>query len=144
MMKNNVERLRLVGFCKTTIDYILSLSPNSDDMKKIISEIDWNKIKLVEARMMANDMIEWGSTLSKDQISVLDSILQTSGSPTFTVMKYRNYRKFLKILSRGFIKSESEFYLIQNFLSDADSKDFSEEELTQAEKLSRAYETSIS
>jgi hypothetical protein len=144
MMKNNVERLRLVGFCKTTIDYILSLSPNSDDMKKIISEIDWNKIKLVEARMMANDMIEWGSTLSKDQISVLDSILQTSGFPTFTVMKYRNYRKFLKILSRGFIKSESEFYLIQNFLSDADSKDFSEEELTQAEKLSRAYETSIS
>jgi hypothetical protein len=143
MKKSNKERLLLIGFCKITMEHILGLIPVSE--KKLYSKInfdDWNKGPLEGIRMAANDMVEWGSYLSKDQIDELDNKLEESGFPTLTAMKHRNYQQVLKILSRGVINSDKEYYLLNSYLTDVDCKELSTEEISNAEQIIAVYEPS--
>jgi len=143
MKRNDKERLLLIGFCKTTMEYILRLVPPSE--KPLIPNInfdEWSKAPLEGIRMAVNDMIEWGTDLSKDQTSELDSKLKESGFPTFTAMKNRNYRQVMKILSRGTIKSDTEYYLLNSYLTDVNCEELSTKEISSAEQILAAFEMS--
>ena len=128
----NKERIILSNFCKSIIAHFKELSIESNVIVSA-SEIEWEKASLAGIRMAVVDFVEWVSGLSEEHISSFDNKLQSAGLPTVTAMKNKNYRETIKILNRGFIKTDNDFYLLKSFITNGDSKDLTSEQLKNAE-----------
>ena len=130
--KTTEEHEQLRGF----ILEIMSLLPHSEETLHPVRATR----SLSGLRQASRDMVEMCQDLADDQVAALDARLASKGLPTLTHMRDRRYRSMLAILSRGRIKSDEEFRLLNSFVSDVDSPHLSEANRTRAETLLGEYE----
>jgi hypothetical protein len=132
------ERDQLAGFIRCVVSFLRRNYP-SDAMEAIaesFSRIDMARARISGVREGARDMVEWCQDFSAAQVSVLDQELSLLGLPTFTSMRDRRYRELLKVLARGRVKTESEYRLLEGYLSDTDNvAALSQQELARATQM---------
>ena len=71
---------------------------------------------LVGARQAVNDAIESLRNLSRQDLVALDAKLQATGAVALTEMRRRYSIEYKRVLKRGRIRSETEFYLVKGIL----------------------------
>ncbi|WP_076858077.1 hypothetical protein [Bradyrhizobium mercantei] len=89
-------------------------------------------------RQAINDCVERSSSFDPAEVANLDAELISRGIITLSELRRRYSRGYAKILRRGRIKNETEFYLLQNVINDPTEK--SPDELKLLAKLLSDYE----
>lgn len=117
------ERHQLAGFIRCVADFMQRNYPSAATsvMAEQISRIDMARTPIGGIREAARDMVEWCQDLRPTEVPVLDQELLQLGLPTFTLLRQRRYRELLKVLDRGCVKTESEYRLLEGYLSDTES-----------------------
>jgi hypothetical protein len=67
-------------------------------------------------KMMVNDCLEATGDWSPDQVDAFDHLLAAAGFITLTEVRHRHSRQYAKVLKRGNIKNEVEYYLLKGVL----------------------------
>jgi hypothetical protein len=89
-------------------------------------------------RQAINDCVEMSLHFDHAEVEKLDSQLRSRGIVTLSELRRRYSRSYAKIVRRGQIKSETEYYLVRNVLDDPTEKAPEERELL--EKMISDYE----
>ena len=92
------------------------------------------------ARQAVNDVIEDLGDLKPEGVEILDDALQAAGIRTFSELRRAYGRAYKKILKRGSIRSETEFYLVNGLVVDLAS-DLPTSERVLLQQMLSAYET---
>jgi hypothetical protein len=79
-------------------------------------------------RMAIQDMLETSRVLTPAQVRELDGRLSSAGLPTLTAMRERVWRTLAKVISRGRCRTEAEYYLVVERLSDMDDETLSDDD----------------
>jgi hypothetical protein len=69
-------------------------------------------------RQAINDIIEMTRHLSNSEVQRIDSELRQRNLITLTALRRRFSKAYAKILKRGTLRDETEYYLIQNVVND--------------------------
>jgi hypothetical protein len=85
-----------------------------------------------------NDCVEMSFHFDHVEIEKLDSQLRSRGIVTLSELRRRYSKGYAKIVKRGQIKNETEYYLVRNVLDDPTEKAPEEREFL--EKLISCYE----
>lgn len=80
----------------------------------------------------------WGYAPASDR-KKMDATLAAKGLPSIFAMELALKKKHKRILKRGSIKTDEEFYIVKNILDDLES-DVTPEERAELEKLSGRFE----
>jgi len=131
-----------LDFYSTNINGIDPASPvhPTNVGKRIVEE--YGKSKALDGLKQAvNDTVEEFSDQPLVNIKKLDAALRAEGIVTYSEIRRRYSSSFKRILRRGRIKSDTEFYLIAGILADFDSV-ASESERRTLEQLIAQYEHS--
>jgi len=80
-------------------------------------------------RQAVQDLLEMSRTLNHQKVQIVDSRLRAEGAPTLSAMRSEIWRTIPRILNRGRIQTESEYYLLVARLNDETGDD-----LTQADR----------
>ena len=132
-LSDEIEQLR--GFSLAVLESIgLALSPESLEPIRTTRS-------LRGLREAARDMVEMCQDLTADQVAAFDLRLVDDGLPTLTQMRDRRYRSLLAILSRGRIRSDDEYRLVNSFVSDIDAPHLSPDARSKANVLLASYES---
>lgn len=86
-----------------------------------------------------NDTVEASIDMRPEQVAQLDAALRDKGIITLSEMRRRHAAAYRRVLKRGSIKTETEYYLITGILADL-SSGMSEEERAQLQQLSDQFE----
>ena len=68
------------------------------------------------------DVVEFSADLRPEQVERLDRELVEAGLPTLGAMRARFMRGVNRILARGVIRSEREYYAVRNVADEADGE----------------------
>ena len=63
--------------------------------------------------MAINDTLEMTESWPSDAVREFDRILEENGAATLTELRMRHSKKYRKVLKRGAINSEVEYYLVK-------------------------------
>jgi len=88
-------------------------------------------------RQAINDCVEMSFHFDHLEVEKLDSQLRSRGIVTLSELRRRYSKGYAKIVKRGQIKSETEYYLVRNVLDDPTEKAPGERELL--ERLIASY-----
>jgi hypothetical protein len=80
-------------------------------------------------RQAVNDFVEMSFRFESTEVKRLDSDLRSRGIVTLSEIRRRYSKGYAKIVNRGTIKNETEYYLIRNVLDDPTEKTAEEQEL---------------
>jgi hypothetical protein len=89
-------------------------------------------------RQAINDCVEMSFHFSHAEVESLDSELRKRGVVTLSELRRRYSKSYAKIMKRGQIKNETEYYLVRNVLCDPTEK--APEERKFLEELISDYE----
>jgi len=89
-------------------------------------------------RQAVNDCVEMLSDFDRETVDKFDAELRSLGIVTFSEVRRQYSKNYAKIVKRGRIKNDDEFYLLQNVLNDSTEKTPEERKLL--EELISAYE----
>jgi hypothetical protein len=89
-------------------------------------------------RRSINDCVEMSFHFDHAEVEKLDSELRSRGIVTLSELRRRYSKGYAKIMKRGQIKNETEYYLVRNVLDDPTEKASEERELL--EKMISNYE----
>lgn len=92
-------------------------------------------------RQAINDCVEMSFHFDHREVEKLDSQLRSRGIVTLSELRRRYSKNYAKIMKRGQIKNETEYYLIRNVLDDPTEKAPEERELLG--KMISDYEGSL-
>ena len=92
------------------------------------------------ARQAVNDVIEDLGDLKPEGVKILDDALRSAGIRTFSELRRAYGRAYKKILKRGSIWSETEYYLVSGLVVDLAS-DIPPSERVLLQQMLSAYET---
>lgn len=92
----------------------------SNCLEEIVEKFGKSKA-LQGLKQAVNDSIEDTSELDIQSVKRLDSELSSRGIITLSVLRKRYWSKYKRILKRGTIKTETEYYLINGLLCDLDN-----------------------
>jgi len=129
-----------LDFCSTNIWGIDPADPvhPTNVGKRIVKA--YGKSKALDGLKQAvNDTVEALSGHPFEYIRRLDAALRAQGIVTFSEIRRRYSSSYKRILKRGRIKNETEYYLIAGILADLDS-DASESERGKLEQIVAQYE----
>ncbi len=134
------ELLAYLSFFATAVQQI---SPTSNmhpaqTVVKIVSEFGKSKA-LVGLRQAVNDTIEDMSNWSAEVRSILDETLIVAGTPATSEIARRYASSYKRIIKRGQIKNETEYYLLNGVVVDQCNQ-ISDEERANLQELVDAYE----
>ena len=135
------ELSAFLGFYCTNI---LGIDPSSPSHpakvgRQIVEE--FGKSGALEGlRQAVNDMVEEMSDLAPETISKLDADLRAAGIVTASEVRRRHAAAYKRILKRGKIRTETEFYLVNGIVSDFGGM-ASEEERGVLDRLLADYES---
>jgi hypothetical protein len=87
------------------------------------------------------DVLEASGNLPPEPLARLDASLRSEGLPSIHRLQDRIKRSLIVILTRGLIKSESEYRLVDRFVSDVDSAELSLQERSLANRMLSEYES---
>ena len=96
------------------------------------------KMALNGLRQAINDCMEMSLHFDHAEVEKLDSQLRSSGIITLSELRRRYSKSYAKIMKRGQIKNETEYYLVRNVLYDPTEK--APEERKLLEELISDYE----
>ncbi|MBP0115727.1 MULTISPECIES: hypothetical protein [Bradyrhizobium] len=96
------------------------------------------KMALKGLRQAINDCVEMSLRFDHKEVEKLDSQLRSRGIVTLSELRRRYSKSYAKIVKRGQIKNETEYYLVRNVLHDPTEK--SPEERKLLEELISDYE----
>jgi hypothetical protein len=95
---------------------------------------------LVGLRQAANDTIEATSNLPPEQVAQLDNSLRAQGVLTLSEVRHRYSTAYRRILRRGSIKTETEYYLVNGIVVHNTSS-LTNAERQSLEQMLAAYES---
>ena len=98
------------------------------------------KMAFAGLRQAIHDCVEMSFRFDQAEVEKLDSELRERGIVTLSEIRRLYSKGYAKILKRGQIKDETEYYLMCNVLHDPTAKP--SEELELLEKLISTYENS--
>lgn len=93
--------------------------------------------------MMINDCIEMASGWSLEKISDIDAELKSSGIITLTELRRQYSTQYAKVVKRGCINNEEEYYLLKGVL-DGGALEMTTSEQETLTKILDCYERSVS
>jgi len=121
-------------------DSLPSLAPE-DHPLAVLNSIE--KTSLSNARkgleMAINDCVEKSADWSAEKVAAADAELQSQGLISLTEVRQSFSKKYLRVLKRGSIQSEQEFYLIKSIV-DGGSLKVGPIEWTQLTTMLEQYE----
>ena len=94
-------------------------------------------------RQASNDILEETQDLSPPVLTELDRIFRSRGILTISELRYRQSASFRRILKRGSIRNETEYYLINGIVVDM-ANGIPEEERDALQRLMDAFENTVS
>jgi hypothetical protein len=97
------------------------------------------KMAFAGLRQTINDCVEMSLHFDHAEVEKLDSQLRSRGIVTLSELRRRYSKSYAKIMKRGRIKNETEYYLLRNVLFDPTEKTSDERKLL--EELISDYET---
>lgn len=97
---------------------------------------------LAGLRMATQDFLEMTRHLHSARVTEVDAFLRERGAVSLTEMRRKVWRQIPKILGRGRIRTEAEYYLLAERVNDVDGTDLGAEERARAAELVAAYEAS--
>lgn len=96
------------------------------------------KMALNGLRQAINDCVERSRPFNHLEVEKLDSELRTRGIVTLSELRRRYSKDYARIVKRGELKDETQYYLVRNVLSDLTEQAPEERELL--EKMVSKYE----
>ncbi|PLX96550.1 MAG: hypothetical protein C0622_14680 [Desulfuromonas sp.] len=140
-MKSEKEILK-----ETTIEILNTIisfyGDNSCFFKRMINTTE-NVNRVSDLKMALNDILECAKDMKPEEISFLDKNLSEKGLPTFTQLSNKKYKKLISIISRGRIKNENEFYLVNDFACDVTEGVITAQEREAVNKLIGDFEDQL-
>jgi hypothetical protein len=139
------EREREYGELNAFLDFIFTHVKGIDPAssihptnvgKRIVAEFGRSKA-LEGLKQAINDTVEDLSDSPPEYLARLDAALRDNALLTFSEVRRRYAASYRKVLKRGSIKTETEYYLVRGILSDFSSLATEEERLTLEAMLSR-------
>jgi hypothetical protein len=132
-----------IDFIATHVKGIDPASPvHPTNVGKIIVE-QFGRSKALEGLKQAvNDTVEDLREMPGEHLQRLDTALRDSGTITFSEVRRRYASSYKRIMKRGNIKSETEYYLIAGVLAECSSI-ASEEERAVLNQLVVRYEQTV-
>ena len=110
--------------------------------EKITAEIDAkfgpNKA-LVGLRQAVNDIIEDLAVANDEAVATLNQALSERGLVSFSELRRRYSSQYKRLLKRGIIKNDTEFYIASGVATDLASR-VPEEERARLQRMIEAYE----
>jgi hypothetical protein len=94
---------------------------------------------LVGLRQAVNDTIEELSSVKGEAIALLETALAERGLVSFAELRRRYSAQYQRVLKRGAIRNETEFYLVSGVVSDL-SAEIPAEERSHLQLMLSAYE----
>ena len=76
------------------------------------------RTRLKGIRMAVADVLEMSRDFTREQLTAADAALAAEGAPLLSTMRARIWRKVPRILARGKIRNEVEYYLVIERLND--------------------------
>ncbi|MEJ1128410.1 hypothetical protein V9L20_12575 [Variovorax sp. CCNWLW225] len=94
-------------------------------------------------QMAVNDVVEMCSDWTPEQLAEADAKFSAAGTFTLSEVRRRYSKKYLQILKRGVIRSETEYYLVKGII-DGSGIEPGATESTQLQAMLNEYETRLS
>lgn len=134
------ELLAFVGFYATHVRGTDPASPShvSAVVQNIVEKFGKSKA-LVGLRQAANDTVEATTNLSAEEVARLDSALRAKGIITLSEVRHRYSSMYKRVLRRGSITTEAEYYLVNGIVVD-NSCPITTSERHSLEQMLAAYE----
>lgn len=137
------ELLAYVGHFATVVRKI---SPTAEihpakTIERVVGEFGKSKA-LMGLRQAANDTIEDTSNWSSEAKSTVDEAFKSAGIVTVSEIARRYSASYKRIVKRGVIKNETEYYLIHAVLIDQGNA-ITDDERALLQKLVEKYEASV-
>lgn len=93
-------------------------------------------------QMAINDIVEETANWAPEKVAAADARFAAAGTFTLSEVRRRYSKKYLQILKRGVIRSETEYYLLKG-IRDGGSIEAGAIEGQQIEALMAAFETKV-
>jgi hypothetical protein len=110
----------------------------SNVLKSIASKYGKSKA-LMGLKMAINDIIEMMEDTKIEVVEKLDQALALGGSITFSELRRRYWSRYKRILKKGKITTEVDYYLIMGILNDT-SSGLSDKEIDSLNEMVAKYE----
>jgi hypothetical protein len=91
-------------------------------------------------QMAINDIVEESADWTPEQIAAADARFSAAGTFTLSKVRQRYSKKYLQILKRGTIRSETEYYLVKGIV-DGGGIEPGATEATQLQAMMNEFET---
>ncbi|WP_426339207.1 hypothetical protein ACN9MZ_23120 [Pseudoduganella sp. S-14] len=135
------ELLKYVDFFATAvwrIDPASEVHP-SNVIEESVKKFGKSKALLIGLRQAANDTVEESRRWNSEIRTNVDEKFRAAGVVTVSEITRRYASSYKRIVSRGFIKNETEYYVINAILIDQ-SNSISDVERASLQRLTDAYE----
>jgi hypothetical protein len=136
----------LVAYISFFATNILRIGPDDDihpvrTIERMVSTYGKSKA-LAGLRQAVNDSVEETSNWSAEARTILDAMLRNAGIMTLSEIARRYAARYKRILKRGSIKNETEYYLVNGILTDQGSG-IPDEERRRIQDLVDGYERMV-
>jgi predicted ATPase len=142
MQEDELEYAKMKDFLSFYAERYLKAEGLSPDKQPIASlealEKKSMKMAFNGLRQAINDCVEMSLHFDHAEVEKLDSQLRSRGIVTLSELRRRYSKNYAKIMKRGQIKNETEYYLVRNVLYDSTEK--APEERKLLEELISDYE----
>ena len=134
------ELLAYLSFFATNVKRVepTSSSHPANAIKEIVERFGKSKA-LVGLRQATNDTVEQMQGWNSKAVGILDQALQAANTLTASEVRRRYSSSFSKVVKRGSIKTETEYYLVTGVVNDIASEVSVQERLS-LEHMLAAYE----
>ena len=137
------EELRaFVDFYCTSVKGLGPASPihPTNVLKEIV--LQYGKSKALEGlRQATNDILEEMSDRPMNAVAAVDSSLQSLGIVTISELRRRYASSYKRVVKRGFIRTQTEYYLVNGIVVDLTSA-VTDSERSELQRFLEAYEQS--
>lgn len=138
-MNVNTEREVLIGFITTTCRFHAKTRGESSAVLDGLEKVNWARARITGLRQAARDVVEMRVDLKCGLLSDLDTQLASSDLPTLTAMRDAAYRRVARVILRGEIRSDTEWYLLNGVVSNLSGSPLSAHERQVGERLLGIY-----
>jgi hypothetical protein len=137
------EYAELVAFIDFFATHVMEIDPEAPEHPskvalKLVESIGPSKA-LAGVRQAVNDAVEMLSRAPVEYVGRLDAALRQNNLLTFSEVRRRYAAAYKRIVKRGRIATETEYYIIAGILADG-SSDLEATELAEIERLAAAYQ----
>jgi len=135
------EKEKLKWFCVELLTFINQTEPEEISFISSMIKIAEKTNNKVGINSLVSDLLEMSEDFKGEKLDTLNEILQSKKLPTLTYMRAKKSRLVLSIISRGAIKTDDEFRLLNSFLDDAIGKNTDSKTIETIDALLFEYES---